>query len=149
MKFQHIFLATIATLSITVSSDIKAAHADLASGTDTQIHRSINSDKYQETSTSGDRTRSMEAFSLGWAAYEKKENLNALAHFYQAFEIDETNPYGYLGLGLVSGKTSEEGITFMKAAATLFEKEGSQAELEFCLEWLKTANSDQTEDINN
>jgi hypothetical protein len=149
MKFQHIFLATIATLSLTLSSDSKAAHADLARGTDIQIHRSINSDKYQETATSGNRTRSMEAFSLGWTAYEKKENLNALAHFYQAYEIDETNPYGYLGLGLVSGKTSEEGIAFMKAAATLFEQEGSQAELEFCLEWLKSATSDQAEDGTN
>jgi hypothetical protein len=137
MKFQHIFLATIATLSITVSSDIKAAHADLASGTDIQIHRSINSDKYQETATSGDRTRSMKEFGLGWNAYKKDEHLSALEHFYEAVKLDANNPYAYMGLAIVSGKTSEYGPAFMKHAADLFEQEENQEGYDLAVEWLQ------------
>jgi tetratricopeptide (TPR) repeat protein len=146
MKFQHIFLATIATLSITVSSDIKAAHADLARGTDLQIHRSIDSDKYQETVTSVNRTRSMEEVGIGWKSYKKDEHLKALEHFSKAVEIDEENPYAFAGVALVLGKTSAEGVVFMTYAAALFEQQNDQEGYDGAVEWLKEAASNQAED---
>jgi tetratricopeptide (TPR) repeat protein len=146
MKFQHIFLATIVTLSITVSSDIKAAHADLVRGTDLQIHRSINSDKYQETATSVNRTRSMEEVSIGWKSYKKDEHLKAIAHFSKAVEIDEENPYAFAGLAIVSGQTSAEGVLFMMQAAALFEQQNDQEGYDGAVAWLKEAESNQAED---
>lgn len=141
MKFNQILLTTIATGSLILGSHINAAHAGLARGTDLQIHRSIDNESTSETETSGDRTRSMEEFALGWNAYQKDEHLNALGHFYQAAKIDPENPYPYLGLALVSGKTSPEGVAFMTKAAELFERENDREGYELAVEWLQTAKS--------
>jgi hypothetical protein len=110
-------------------------------GTDLQIHRSIDNDDAEETKTSNDRDRSMEEFGLGWNAYQKDEHLNALEHFYEAAKIDSENPYAYLGLALVSGKTSKEGVVFMTKAAELFEREKDQEGYDLAVEWLQTAKS--------
>jgi tetratricopeptide (TPR) repeat protein len=139
MKFKNVFLSVIATLSLTLSSQINVAHAGLVRGTDLQIHRSIDSDKYQETATSGDRTRSMAEFSLGWDAYKKDEHLSALEHFSESVKLDPNNPYAYMGLAIVSGKTSEYGPAFMKHSADLFEKEGNQEGYDLAIEWLQAA----------
>jgi hypothetical protein len=72
MKYNHIFLATIAILSLTLNSDIKIAHADLAHGTDLQIHRSIDNDA--EETIALDRWQS----SLSAGMLIKK--MNILAH---------------------------------------------------------------------
>jgi hypothetical protein len=78
---------------------------------------------------------------LGWNAYKKEEHLNAIAHFYQAVEIDSENPYAFMGLAIVSGQTSQEGVVFMMKAAELFEQEGKQQERDLAIEWLQEAKS--------
>jgi hypothetical protein len=141
MKFNQILLATITTLSLTLASHINVAQAGLARGTDLQIHRSIDNDDAEETTaTTNNRARSMKEFGLGWNAYKKDEHLNALDHFYQAVKIDSENPYAYLGLALVSGKTSQEGVAFMTKAAELFEQEKNQEGYDLALEWLQAAD---------
>jgi hypothetical protein len=139
MKYNHIFLATIAILSLTLSSNIQVAHADLARGTNLQIHRLIDNDAEETTATTNNRARSMEEFKLGWDAYKKEEHLNALEHFYEAVKLDASNPYAYMGLALVSGKTSEYGPAFMQQAADLFEREENQEGHDLAVEWLQAA----------
>jgi tetratricopeptide (TPR) repeat protein len=138
MKFNQILLTTIATGSLILGSHINAAHAGLARGTDLQIHRSIDNESTSETETSGDRTRSMEAVKIGWSAYEKDEYLTALEYFQKAIELDDSNPYGYMGLALVTGKTSEEGPVFMAKAAELFQKENNQPGYDAAIKWLES-----------
>jgi hypothetical protein len=140
MKSKYISLATIATLFLTLGLHINVAQAGLVRGTDLQIHRSIYNDE-ETTATTNIRARSMEEFALGWNAYQKDEHLNALGHFYEAAKIDPENPYPYLGLALVSGKTSPEGVAFMTKAAELFERENDREGYELAVEWLQTAKS--------
>jgi hypothetical protein len=141
MKTKYISLAAIATLLLTLGLHINVAQAGLVRGTDLQVRRSIDNDDAEETKTSNDRDRSMEEFGLGWNAYQKDEHLNALEHFYEAAKIDSENPYAYLGLALVSGKTSKEGVVFMTKAAELFEREKDQEGYDLAVEWLQTAKS--------
>jgi hypothetical protein len=141
MKFNQILLATITTLSLTLGSHINVAQAGLARGADLQIHRSIDNDDTPEIATSSERDRSMNECGLGWNAYKKEEHLNAIAHFYQAVEIDSENPYAFMGLAIVSGQTSQEGVVFMMKAAELFEQEGKQQERDLAIEWLQEAKS--------
>jgi tetratricopeptide (TPR) repeat protein len=138
MKFNQIFLTTIATVSLLLGSHINAAQAGLARETDLQIHRSIDNESTSETETSEERTRSMEAFGIGWSAYEKNEYLKALEYFHKAVELDNSNPYGYMGLALVTGKTSEEGPVFMAKAAELFQKENNQPGYDAATKWLES-----------
>jgi hypothetical protein len=79
----------------------------------------------------------MAEFALGWDAYKKDEHLGALEHFYEAVKLDDSNPYAYMGLAIVSGKTSEYGPAFMKYAAELFEQEKDQEGYDLAVEWLQ------------
>jgi hypothetical protein len=138
MKFNQILLATVTILSLTVGSHINVAQAGLARGTDLQIHRSIDNDDTEEiTATTNNRTRSMEEVGIGWDAYKKEEHLGALEHFYAAVKLDSSNPYAYMGLALISGKTSEYGPAFMKKAAELFEQEEDQEGYNLAIKWLQ------------
>jgi tetratricopeptide (TPR) repeat protein len=138
MKFNRIFLTTIATVSLILGSHINSAHAGLARGKNLQIHRSIDNNNTSEPEQSANRIRSMEAVKIGWSAYEKDEYMKALEYFHKAVELDDSNPYGYMGLALVTGKTSEEGPVFMTKAAELFAQENNQEGYDAAIKWLES-----------
>jgi hypothetical protein len=94
--------------------------------------------------TSDDRERSMRYVQLGVNAqkmYQKTQQQHhfnkALYYYVEAMKTDKKNPFAYMGVGTLLGKT-EEGILALKAAAILFYAEDNDEFYQLAIKYLST-----------
>jgi hypothetical protein len=80
--------------------------------------------------------RSMKYVTLGWEAQQEGDKDQALLYYYKAVKADKTNAYAFMAAGNLIGH-NEDGITCMKAAATLFRAQGNKEGYVAATSWLK------------
>jgi tetratricopeptide (TPR) repeat protein len=82
------------------------------------------------------KQQSMRYVQLGWAAQKRGQQRQALIYYYQAVKLDQTNAVAFLAAGNLLGET-EEGITCVKAAVTLFRSQGNREGYDIARNWLE------------
>jgi tetratricopeptide (TPR) repeat protein len=138
---------TLAAISL---GTVASARAELANDIDpltikrieSQTTSSGNRNNEPVRDTSSDRPQiatnsqqSMLYVKQGWTLQKRGNKRQALVYYYQALKADRTNAVAFLAAGNLLGNT-KEGITCMKAAATLFEAQGNREGYDIAMNWL-------------
>ncbi|WP_310485153.1 hypothetical protein [Chamaesiphon sp. VAR_48_metabat_403] len=156
-KFAVIYFAPLIALSIGFVDFANAAQTDrsiLQATTSTSNANKINlrikdpvllsEVDTSDEDTSVDREQSMRYVHLGVNAqkmYQKTQKQRhfkqALYYYIEAIKTDKKNPFAYMGVGTLLGKT-EEGILALKAAAILFYAEDNDEFYQLAIQYLNT-----------
>lgn len=131
---KNIFISGLTFISVLLGA-VNNAHAALTFSTDT-ISIVQAGTKESKNPTTADR--SMKYVDLGIAAQKRGQDRQALLYYHQALKIDETNAYAFMGAATLLG-ANDEGITCMKAAATLFQEQDNPEGYEVAMNWLNEA----------
>jgi tetratricopeptide (TPR) repeat protein len=94
------------------------ARANLLSGVNIQIDRSISNDS--DESTTNDRDRCMELIQLSLSAYEQGNHQQEIEFYKAAIQCDQSNGWGFL-LYATTTDDSTEIIPYLEHAIELFE----------------------------
>lgn len=117
MKVSQV-LFTGFTVLVSLGIHTEMARADLSSGVNIQIDRSINNDSSESTAT--DQDRCMELIQLGLSAYEQGNHQQELKFYEAAIQCDQSNGWGFL-LYATTTDDSTEIIPYLEHAIELFE----------------------------
>lgn len=136
---------TLASISL---GAIASARAELANDIDPltikRIERQTNSNdrnapvrdnSSERPQIATNSQQSMSYVKQGWTLQKRGNKRQALIYYYQALKADRTNAIAFLAAGNLLGST-KEGISCMKAAATLFESQGNRAGYDLAMSWL-------------
>ena len=94
-----------------------------------------NTTDNNNTSTSK-RSKSMEYLRRGLVARKAQENSQALEYFAAAAKADSQNAFAFMALATTLGH-SKQGLTYMKIAAVLLDRQGNQEAYRLAKQWLE------------
>ena len=97
---------------------------------------SNNNNNSNSTSSSNKRSKSMEYLRRGLVARKAQENSQALEYFAAAAKADSQNAFAFMALATTLGH-SKQGLTYMKIAAGLFDRQGNQEAYRLATQWLE------------
>ena len=148
-------IATALSLPIAFNYRVNIAAArldeDAATKIDTILDRANNSNNTNSTnnttnnsnssnrnnnSSNSNRSKSMEYLRRGLVARKAQENSQALEYFAAAAKADSQNAFAYMALATTLGH-SKQGLTYMKIAAVLFDRQGNQEAYRLAKQWLE------------
>jgi tetratricopeptide (TPR) repeat protein len=145
---KHILLSGLTLVSVILATAANS-YAELAPGisplTIKRIERSQTPERnnnrtynnnYNNRQVATNSERSMQYVRLGLASQKRGNERQALIHYYSALKLDQTNAVAFMAAGNLLGET-EEGITCMKAAVILFQRQGNQEGYELATAWLQ------------
>jgi tetratricopeptide (TPR) repeat protein len=122
--------------STTNSDRSNQPQQDNPTQTQPQERNSQPQERNNQPQVSRKSQQSMRYVQLGWAAQKRGQQRQALLYYYQAVKLDQTNAVAFLAAGNLLGET-EEGITCVKAAVSLFRSQGNREGYEIARNWLE------------
>jgi len=134
ISIASILLGTL-TLPIALNCNVSRANALIAEDARFQAQ------PLAQTQADDNKYRSMDYVKSGWEAQKRGDKVTAIEHYLKAVELDEENAYAYLTAATLVGHTAE-GITCMKTAAFLFDKQQNEEGYNIAIQWLKEGNSE-------
>jgi hypothetical protein len=127
------------TLLSVLFATATSGSAELAPGVSTLTIKRIERAKAPQRSynrqVASASERSMAYVRQGLAAQKDGNNRLALDYYYRAVKLDRTNAVAFMAAGNLLGDT-DEGISCMKAAALLFQRQENQEGYEMATSWL-------------
>jgi tetratricopeptide (TPR) repeat protein len=141
VMFKSTVVSSLTLISVLLAT-ATTAHAELAPRIDSltiqNIERSqetpeVNNDDSRQAAN---HEQSMKYVQLGWAAQKKGEKEQALVYYDKALKLEETNAYAFMAVATLLGGT-KDGITCMKAALVLFERQENTEGVEIASAWLR------------
>jgi cytochrome c-type biogenesis protein CcmH/NrfG len=131
---------TLISISFATATSVKAEFSPTSGLKLTTIEDVTNEESTSERTPKRVATnsqQSMRYLSLGVAAHEKGQQVEALQYYVKAIESDSTNAYAFMAAGTILGG-SKEGILCMKAARMLFQEQGNRDGYAIATRWLQT-----------
>ncbi len=86
--------------------------------------------------SSNKRSQSMEYLRRGLVARKAQENSQALEYFAAAAKADSQNAFAFMALATTLGH-STQGLSYMKTAMTLFDRQGNKEAYRLAKQWLE------------
>jgi hypothetical protein len=127
------------TLLSVLFATATSGSAELAPGVSTLTIKRIERAKAPQSNynrqVASASERSMAYVRQGLAAQRAGNDRQALEYYYVAVKIDRTNAVAFMAAGNLLGDT-DEGISCMKAAALLFQRQENQEGYEMATNWL-------------
>lgn len=127
------------TLLSVLFATATSGSAELAPGVSTltikRIEQSKTPTRTNNRQIANASERSMAYVRQGLAAQKAGNDRLALEYYYRAVKIDRTNAVAFMAAGNLLGDT-DEGISCMKAAALLFQRQENQEGYEMATNWL-------------
>jgi tetratricopeptide (TPR) repeat protein len=114
----QVLFTGFASVLVSFGVHTEMARADLSSGVNIQIDRSVSNDS--DESTTNDRDRCMELLQLGLSAYEQGNHQKELKFYEAAIQCDQSNGWGFL-LYATTTDDSTKVIPYLEHAIELFE----------------------------
>ncbi|AFY91779.1 tetratricopeptide repeat protein [Chamaesiphon minutus] len=135
---KQIFISGLTLLSVLFATATSGS-AELAPGVNTltikRIEESKTPSRTNNRQFANASERSMAYVRQGLAAQRAGNDRLALEYYYRAVKLDRTNAVAFMAAGNLLGDT-DEGISCMKAAALLFQRQENQEGYEMATNWL-------------
>jgi hypothetical protein len=135
---KQILISGLTLLSVLFAT-ATGGSAELAPGVSTltikRIEQSKTPVRTNNRQVASASERSMAYVRQGLAAQKTGNDRLALEYYYLAVKLDRTNAVAFMAAGNLLGDT-DEGISCMKAAALLFQRQENQQGYELATSWL-------------